>query len=87
MKLTLTLSNYDTVVASPPDSRGLRVLESTYAWLRPREGTAVFIQERCLQGGPIYTVEYKLDTDGTVKEAVGDSRSGKSIIRHKECKD
>lgn len=46
------------------DSRGLRIVASTYSWINPPEGKVFYLDPNCLQGGPITVREYSADESG-----------------------
>jgi len=81
MRLKLVLSNGDTVIVERTDF-GLRVIESTYDYLRPPAGSAYYINPSCLGRGKIRMTEFETDTKGNHVGPGARSESERSIIDH-----
>lgn len=77
MQIKFWLSDGNTGTAVR-DGHGLRITGSTYSWINPPAGMAYYLEEQCLQGGPIYMTIYLIDQNIWA----GQLRSGRSITRH-----
>lgn len=80
MQIKFWLSDGNTGIAVR-DGHGLRITGSTYSWINPPAGMAYYLEEQCLQGGPIYIAVHCIDHMGKLTWAA-QLRSGRSITRH-----
>jgi hypothetical protein len=82
MTIVAYLSDNNTATIER-DSLGLRIVSSGYHWIDPPKGKAYYLDESCLQGGPIAVREYVADETG---KATGQGQlvtSGRSILRYR----